>query len=61
MMAGTYVAIAVFILGITFHAGYLSARVAHLEEWKGEAKVAFDAIHAALRELRDAVLTSGHS
>jgi hypothetical protein len=42
-----------FAAGVIYHAGYLAARVAHLEEWRNESRQAFDAIHTALRELRD--------
>ena len=45
----------VFAAGVIYHAGYLAARVAHLEEWRTESRQAFDSIHSALRELRELI------
>lgn len=54
-----WTAIALFMVGVIFHAGYQAARLTHLEEWKGEVKKAFDDLHATLRELRQEMHARG--
>jgi len=51
-----WTAIAIFMCGVIFHAGYQAARITHLEEWKTEVNKSFDAFHAALREIRELCL-----
>lgn len=47
-----WTAIALFMVGVIYHAGYQAARITHMEEWKAEVGKAFDDLHATLRELR---------
>jgi hypothetical protein len=55
MDAAAGIALGVFLLGVTFAGGRLSARVDALEEGRREMKTTIDAMFEALREIQRAV------
>lgn len=50
-----YVTIAIFMAGVVFQFGRLTARLEHLEEWRRDMIGALNTIHDQLREIRDLV------
>jgi hypothetical protein len=52
---GTTVAILLFVAGLIYHAGRMSMRVQHLEEWRGELLDQLREIRATLAILARSV------
>lgn len=50
------VTIGIFMAGIIFQSGRLSTRVDKLEEWRGEMRAQFEALHGHLLRLEDTML-----
>lgn len=50
------VALALFMAGVIYHSGRLSARVEHLERWREEVRREFNQMFAVLRRIERAVL-----
>lgn len=48
---GALITLVVFVAGCIFQAGYLTARVTHLERWREEQRDANDQIFEGLRRL----------
>ncbi len=48
METAGYVAIAMFMAGVIFNAGYLTARVSHLEQWRGELLLELSELRASV-------------
>lgn len=59
MDSAVYVTIAIFMIGVIFHSGRLSARVDKLEEWRTEAREETHQIFEALRRLERLVKGEG--
>ena len=51
MQQAVVVTLALFVLGLTYHAGRLSMRFDHLEQWRTEIRADVTAIFDLLRNL----------
>jgi predicted dienelactone hydrolase len=55
MNAGTYVAIALFMVGVIYHAGSTAQRIAALEAWREEIRDEFHELRTSIEELKDLI------
>jgi hypothetical protein len=56
---GIGVTVAIFLLGVTYQCGRLSARVESLEQWRARMDTALDNVHNGLRSIEQLIKGEG--